>query len=61
MKLFGRFNYERHIPILFRLSELTLVIVCFLLSRYGGLFHLGADPPLRETATLSEIGSIPCE
>ena len=61
MKLFGTFNYERHIPIIFRLVQLTLVVICFLLSRYGGLFHLGADPPLEETMLLSEVGSIPCE
>ncbi len=59
MKLFGKFNYERHVPMMFRVVQLTLVIICFLLSRYGGLFHLGADPPLLHINALSEIGAVP--
>jgi len=49
----GNFNYVKNVPKLLRITELTLVIVVFLMSRYGGLFHLGADPPIHHVRRAS--------
>jgi len=56
---YSHFNYVKNVPKLFRVSELTLIIVLFLMARYGGLFHLGADPQVNEDTKLKDIGAIP--
>ena len=53
-------NYRRNVPVIFRLVEILLVSIAFLLSRYGGLVHVGADPPLKSAQDLQNVGHIPC-
>jgi hypothetical protein len=56
---FSHFNYVKNVPKLFRITELTLIIVLFLMARYGGLFHLGADPPVNKDTELKDVGAVP--
>ena len=61
MGLRGHFSKLRHLPIVTRLFEISLVISMHLLMQYGGLLPFDSDPHILPCAKLQSPGWVPCK